>query len=191
MIVRDRRELDNAKYISDNSIKPYIDVETTGPFVDESKPTKMFWGKKMKRNTEKKNNNIVVIFLTMKNTIECYQSPITLGKIIIIKNKLFEYDSRCLFSTKVGSKYYNCLIVKEIDRLPINNMNTDEIKARGDSTLNDEFLLKMALRALSEEKKKMQIPLIVWILLAAAAIGLIAWFVISGGDTSPASAVVG
>jgi hypothetical protein len=42
---------------------------------------------------------------------------------------------------------YKFLIVKEIDRRPVSNLDLDEIRRRGDATDSDEFLIKMALRA--------------------------------------------
>jgi len=103
--------------------------------------------------------------------------------MVIIRNKIHEVDPRAMWSLKLGAKTHKVLIIKEIDRRPVSNLDIDEIKRRGDATDSDEFLIKAALRAQTAVAKK-PIPIWVWIILAIAAVGLIAFLLLNKGSTT-------
>ena len=65
----------------------------------------------------------------------------------------------------------------------VSNLDIDEIKRRGDATDSDEFLIKAALRAQTAVAKK-PIPIWVWIVLAIAAVGLIAFLLLNKGSAT-------
>lgn len=105
------------------------------------------WKWRMKQ-AEKKSDTIAVFHLNIKNEIEepiiC---PIFSGNMVIIKNKPHEVDPRAMWTLKIGSKQHKVLLIREMDRRPVSNLDWDEVKARGDATDSDEFLIKAALKA--------------------------------------------
>lgn len=143
-------------------------------------PIPFKWKSKGKQ-AEKKKDTILVFFLNIKGEIEQPMVvPIYGGNMIIIRNKIYEVDPRAIWSLKTGgwgSKTYKCLIVREIDRRPVSNLDLDEVKRRGDSTDSDEFLIKAALKAQTTQTIK---PMNKTILIIAgiAILALIAYFLL-------------
>jgi len=108
------------------------------------------WLSIMKKGTNK-GRQILVWYLNAKGVIEppaLY--PIYSSDMIIIRNKPHQVDPRAFW--RLGK--YQCLLIKEIDRRPVSNLDYDEIKRRGDSTDSDEFIIKAAMRAVVGEPKK-------------------------------------
>ena len=93
--------------------------------------------------------------------------PIYSSNMVIIQNRPYEIDPRSFW--KLGK--YTCQIIKGIDRRPVSNLDYNEIKARGDSTDSDDFLIKAALQAVigGIKKKPMDKKVIIIIGLIAAA----------------------
>lgn len=92
-------------------------------------------------------DTVCVMYLNIKGEIE---PPMILpihGNMVLIRNKVYEVDPRAFWILRQGGKMFKFLIIKEIDRRPVSNLDLDEIKRRGDATDSDEFLIKMALRA--------------------------------------------
>ena len=123
------------------------------------------------KNANKKGRQILVWYFNRKGAIEPPRlHPIYESDTIIIRNKPHEVDPRAFW--RMGKN--QVLAVKEIDRRPISNLNYEEIKARGDSTDSDEFIIKAAMQAVvGGIKKKVQVNkavLIILGLLAAAAV---------------------
>ena len=114
----------------------------------------MGWKSKA-RQSEKKRDTVLVFFLNIKGEFE---PPIILpiygGNMIIFRNKIYEVDPRAMWTMRVGMKMYKLLIIKEIDRRPVSNLDLDEIRKRGDATDSDEFLIKAALRAQTAQTAK-------------------------------------
>jgi len=68
------------------------------------------------------------------------------------------------------------LIIKEIDRRPVSNLDWDDIRVRGDATDSDEFLIKAALKAqMTTTAKQMGKGVIIIIVIAIVA-GLVFFF---------------
>lgn len=149
------------------------------------------WRKKFSQSKRKVNENMMlVIFLNKKNEIEPPKfMPIFDGNMIVWKNKPYEFDPRAVWRIKGIKGTPQTYLIKEIDRRPVrnkygimvykdaavSNMDLDEIRARGDSTESDEFLIKAALKAqTSQVKKNVNVALIV--IGAIAAIGVIIYF---------------
>lgn len=108
------------------------------------------WNSIMKKS-KKKRNLILVFYLNIKNEIEPPRlHPIYSGNMVIIKNRPYEVDPRAFWS--LGK--YKCLLIKEIDRRPVSNLDYSEIRARGDATDSDEFLIKAAMKAMYGGVKK-------------------------------------
>jgi len=136
---------------------------------------------------------MLVLFLNKKNEIEPPKfMPIYDGNMIIWKNKPYEFDPRAVWRVKGMKGTPQAYMIKEIDRRPVmnkfgqkvytdaavSNMDLDEIRARGDSTESDEFLIKAALKAQQSQAKK-NINIAVIVIVAVVVIGGIIWFLSS------------
>lgn len=135
------------------------------------------WTTKAKRS-QKRRDAVLVFYLNIKGELEAPMVvPIYGGNMVIIRNKVYEVDPRAIWSVKTGmNKTYKLLIIKEIDRRPVSNLDWDDIRVRGDATDSDEFLIKAALRAqMTTTAKQMGKGVIILIIIAIAA-GLIFFF---------------
>lgn len=173
-------------------LKQILDEKQTGEQKKETKKTKkkfkypMAWKSKAGKSS-KKPDTVLVFYLNIKGEIQTPMVvPIYSGNMVIIRNKIHEVDPRAMWSLKLGMKTHKVLIIKEIDRRPVSNLDLDEIRRRGDATDSDEFLIKAALRAQTATAKK-SISIWVWILLAAAIIGLLIFFFMSKGNGTTAT----
>jgi len=159
------------------------------------------WRRKFSQAKRKKfSDMMLVIYFNKKNEIEPPRfMPIYDGNMVIWRNKPYEFDPRAIWRIKGVRGQPMVYCIKEIDRRPIknpesgkykrdkqgrivysvdaaiSNNDVDEIRARGDSTESDEFLIKAALKAQqSQAKKSMNVAVLVVILVIVAG-GLI-WF---------------
>lgn len=123
----------------------------------------------------KRKDAVAVLFLNIRGEIEPpIVTPIH-GNMVLIRNKVYEVDPRAFWLLRQGAKMHKFLIIKEIDRRPVSNLDLDEIKRRGDSTDSDEFLIKMALRAQQTQAIK-SMSKWVGIAIGAAILGLVIFF---------------
>lgn len=153
------------------------------------------WRQKFRAAKKKKNDDMMlVIFLNKKNQIEPPKfMPIFDGNMIVWKNKPYEFDPRAVWAVRGMKGTPQAYLIKEIDRRPVrnkygkevfrdaavSNMDLEEIRARGDSTESDEFLIKAALKAqTSQVKKNMNIAIIV--IVALVICGALAYFLFGG-----------
>jgi len=149
--------------------------ETNAFLSNQKKQFKWPWKVKgeMKKSI-KKPEEILVFFLTITNELvgpKLY--PIYSGNMIIVKNSPYELDPRAVL--RFGK--YKCIVVKEIDRRPVSNLDLDEIRRRGDSTSSDEFLIKAAMRAITTTPPKKEInKAVLWIIGIVVIGGLIFFF---------------
>jgi len=135
------------------------------------------WKSKIKKGKKKSNRkNVVVVFLNKKGEVEeptiC---PVFYGNIILKNNVPYEFDPRAVWIWWIRNKPYKVIIIKEIDRRPVSNLDLDEIKKRGDATDSDEFLIKTALRAIQKEQVKQAAKWIL-ILIGIAIVGAVIYF---------------
>ncbi len=153
------------------------------------------WKFKLSKVNKKANaNKMLVIFLNKKNEIEIPKfMPVFDGNMIIWKNKPYEFDPRAIWTIKGVRKNPRVYLIKEIDRRPVrnkfekivykdaavSNIDIDEIRARGDSTESDEFLIKAALKAQTVSNVKKKISLI-GIIVIIVIVGGLGWFMLSG-----------
>jgi hypothetical protein len=139
------------------------------------------WKGPMNKSTKEKpsEDKVLMLYLNIKGEIEPPKLvPLYSGNIIIWKHKAYEFDPRASWTTRLGRKIIKCVIIREIDRRPVSNLDWDEVKARGDSTDSDEILVKMVTKAVME-KAKTQINkgvIIVIGILIVAAIGFFLFF---------------
>lgn len=137
------------KKIVQRAIKEEVDIDKIRAETQQfRKPWKfpMKW-KGAANKAAREKDMVAVLFLNIKGEIE---NPMVLpiyGNMILLRNKIYEVDPRAFWTFRQGGKMFKFLIVKEIDRRPVSNLDLDEIRRRGDATDSDEFLIKMALRA--------------------------------------------
>lgn len=125
-------------------------------------------GKAHKKTTRGK---VLVQYLSAKGEVEPLMFlPILGGNIIIHKDKAHEFDPSDFYLMKTGNKIAKVLIIREIDRKAVSNKDWAEIKGRGDSTRDDEVLLKMLKLAMVEKIKKQVNKSLLWILGIAGAV---------------------
>jgi len=152
-----------------------------GPIKEETKKKKKKWNipfrwkATMNRSNRKHNHNkVLVLYLTANSKLESPQLlPLYAGNLIIYKDKAHEFDPRCLYSFRIGMKTYSVLILREIDRKPVSNLDWSEVKRRGDTTRNDEILLKMLRLAMVEKVKKAAGNMIFYLLGGLVIIGVV------------------
>ena len=129
----------------------------------------------------KKKDFIMIWYLNIKGEIEQpLVVPIYSGNMVIIRNKIHEVDPRAMWNWKVGMKSHKVLIIKEIDRRPVSNLDLDEVRKRGDATDSDEFLIKAAIRAQTAATSK-PIPMWIWIVLGIVVVGGLIFFFMQKG----------
>jgi hypothetical protein len=162
-------------------LQKLVDEKQIGEERKDTKDKKKFfkypgaWKAKAKKSS-KKPDTVLVFYLNIKGEIQQpIIVPIYSGNMIIIKNKIHEVDPRAMWNLKIGMKNHKVLIIKEIDRRPVSNLDLDEVRARGDATDSDEFLIKAALRAQTANVSK-AIPMWVWILLMLVIGGALIFF---------------
>ena len=131
------------------------------------------WVGKMNKS-KKVRDQVLVFYLNIRGEIESPMLlPLYSGNMVIIRNKVYEVDPRAFWTVKIGMKMYKVLLMKEIDRRPVSNLDYSEIKKRGDATDSDEFLIKAALRAqVTQTAKQVSKWIIIAIIIAiVAAVG--------------------
>lgn len=121
----------------------------------KTKPWKFPFKAQRTINKSVNSDKVLVFYLTIKGSLEINLLPIYSGNIVVIKEKPYEIDPRAFYTFKLkGNKITKLLLFREIDRRPICNLDWDEVRKRGDATDSDEFLIKMALRAVQKEQMK-------------------------------------
>jgi len=150
-------------------------IKHTEEFMKKKKKFKfpLKWINVMK-TANKKGKQVLVWYFNRKGVIEPPKlHPLYASDMIIVRNKPHEVDPRAFW--RLGKN--QCLCIKEIDRRPISNLDYAEIKARGDATDSDEFIIKAAMQAvIGGIKKKVSINKTALIILGLIAAGAIVFF---------------
>lgn len=147
---------------------------------------------------------MLVVYFNKKNEIELPKfMPIFDGNMVVWKNKPYEFDPRAIWRIKGVRGQPMVYCIREIDRRPIknpdgtskrdklgrkvystdaaiSNLDVDDVRARGDSTESDEFLIKAALKAQTTQSKK-QVSIAVMVIIFLVIAGGLIWFFTSGG----------
>ena len=134
------------------------------------------------RKSLRDRNKVLVLYLNVKGDIEKPRLlPIESGNMVIVKNRPYEVDPRAFW--RLGK--YKCLLIKEIDRRPVSNLDYVEIKRRGDATDSDEFLIKTAMRAVQLGAKK---PIkVAAVILVLVIIGVVVYLMATALPAAPAA----
>lgn len=150
-------------------------IKETEEFLQADKKKFKFPFKKRRemKKSLKNLDKILVFFLTITGELvgpTLY--PIYSGNMVIIKNSPYELDPRAVL--RFGK--YKCIIIKEIDRRPVSNLDLEEVKRRGDATHSDEFLIKAAMKAFLGEKAKKKFNLGILIVIGVIIVGALIYF---------------
>ena len=150
-------------------------IKETEAFLNtKKKQFKWPWAKRTEmKDSLKKQDQILVFFISITNELlgpKLY--PIYSSNMIIIKNSPYELDPRAIL--RFGN--FKCIIIKEIDRRPVSNLDLDEIKRRGDSTASDEFLIKAAMRAITTTPTKKEMNKWVIAIIGIIILGALMFF---------------
>lgn len=137
------------KSVVKQAMKEEADIEMiTKETAQFKKPFKIpFKWKSAANKAGKQRDMVAILFLNIKGEIEPPMVLPIYGNMVLLRNKIYEVDPRAFWILRQGAKMFKFLIIKEIDRRPVSNLDLDEIRRRGDATDSDEFLIKMALRA--------------------------------------------
>jgi hypothetical protein len=150
-------------------------IRETNAFLNNNK--KQFsWPWKSKsemKSSTKKPEEILVFFISITNELlgpKLY--PIYSSNMIIVKNSPYELDPRAVL--RFGK--YKAIVIKEIDRRPVSNLDLEEVRRRGDSTASDEFLIKAAMRAITTVPPKKEMNKAVLIIIGVLVVGALIYF---------------
>lgn len=158
-------------------LKKLVEEKESGQKKSETKILKKPWKFPRKwlsraKKSERRKDAVLVFYLNIKGELEPPMIvPIYGGNMVIIRNKVYEVDPRAFWNVRTGfNRTYKLLIIKEIDRRPVSNLDWDDIRTRGDATDSDEFLIKAALRAqMTTAAKSLGKGVIIFIVIAIVA----------------------
>lgn len=128
------------------------------------------WKKPRKMNAlEKKNakkaDHVLVEYLTQKQTVRRLLCRVVAGNIIVVDNKVHIINPRCLWRDGKDVWYK----IREIDRLPISNMDYDKLIKQKRITVNDAVVIKAIVGAIQKkELGKIKANWIIWIIVLGA-----------------------
>ena len=127
-------------------------IKETKNELEKQKKFKWPWKARSEmKNSKKKRDMVLIFYINIKSELESPRLyPVYGGNMIIIRNKPYLFDPRAVLS--FGK--YKCLVIREIDRKPVCNLDYAEVKKRGDSTESDELLIKATLKAMLGAQKK-------------------------------------
>jgi len=134
------------------------------------------WSFKQKaifKNKKKKKKEVLVWFLRVNGEIELPKYyPLYYQDMIIIKGKPYKVDPRMFW--RMGKNMV--LIVKEIDRIPVSNLDYEEVKFYNRSTENDKLIIKAAMQAKMKKDERKPINKNVMIVIGIIVIAAIIYF---------------
>lgn len=133
------------------------------------------WRGKMNKSL-KMSNRLLVFYLNKFGKMELPKLlPILDGDMVVIHEKPYEVNPKAIW--RMGK--YNVYIVREIDRRPVSNEDYDDVKARGDCTDSDVFLIKASQRAIQKQARK-EMSKAALIFIGIIVVGIVIFFIAKG-----------
>lgn len=124
-----------------------------------------------------KTEKVLCFFINIKGELEPpILLPIYNGNTLIYKYTVHEVDPRDIISLPYKKKVYKLLIYRIFDRKAVSIRDYGEVKARGDSTLDDEVFIKAMLTAKASQISKQQIGKGALVIGGLVIAGLVIWF---------------
>ena len=160
-----------------------LKVITEEKALEETKKEKKGWKipfkwKKTMNKSLKKNSGekVLCFFINNKGELESpVLLPIINGNIIVYKYTIHKIDPLDILTFVYKRKFYKVLIYRVMDRKAVSIRDYKEVKAKGDSTENDEVLIKAMLTAKASQISKQQIGKGALIVGGLVIAGVIIW----------------
>jgi len=160
-----------------------LKVITEGKASEETKKEKKGWkipfkwkktlNKSLKKTSEEK---VLCFFINNKGELESpVLLPIINGNIIVYKYTIHKIDPLDILTFVYRKKFYKVLIYRVMDRKAVSIRDYKEVKGKGDSTENDEVLIKAMLTAKASQISKQQIGKGALVVGGLALVGVIIW----------------
>jgi len=126
--------------------------------------------RRLEKKADKKPDHVLVMYFTQKYTIRHLLCKVLGGNIIVVDNKVHLINPR--FVWRRGKSVWYC--IREIDRLPISNVDYDKLIEQKRITVNDAPVIKAILGAVqkkevSAEAKKWIIWIVIGIVVVVGA----------------------
>ncbi len=119
---------------------------------------------------------VLCFFINNKGELESpVLLPIINGNIIVYKYTIHKIDPTDILTLTYKKKFYKLLIYRLMDRKAISIRDYKQVKADGDSTENDEVLIKAMLTAKASQISKQQIGKGALVIGGLAIAGVIIW----------------
>jgi len=129
------------------------------------------WKGAMKKSL-KDGRKILVFYLTKSGRLEKPKLlPVMPGEYILVHGKPYDVHPKA-FWTMGSKKQYRCLIIREIDRRPVSNMDWKKVMERGDLTDSDEILIRTVMKSILAPKGK-EVNKALFIILGIGVLGLL------------------
>ena len=129
------------------------------------------WRGVMKKSL-KDGNRVLIFYLTKSGRLEKPKLlPIMPGEYVLVHGKPYDVHPKA-FWTMGDKKQYRCLIIREIDRRPVSNMDWKKVMERGDLTDSDEILIRTVMKSILSPKAK-QMNKTLFIILGLGVLGLL------------------
>jgi hypothetical protein len=153
------------KELNEEEIKKILE-EAQDPKLEKFKYNSKGY-KKAKAKVKKNPDHILVQYLRQNYTISWKACKIVSGNIVVVDNKVHLVNPRLVWRDGKETVY----IIREIDRLPVSNIDYDKLIKNGRITVNDAVVIKAILGAvqkqgMTEQAKKY----IVWIVVIVVAL---------------------
>ena len=130
----------------------------------------------MAKKADKTDDTILVLYLSQKYQAKWKLCKIVSGNLIVFQNKVHVLNPKAIW--RHGK--YIFYIIREIDRMPVSNLDYNKVKARGDDTAEDVPLIKAVIGA--QLKKPAMEGKSKWVVIAVIiVIALVVGFIIFGG----------
>lgn len=91
-------------------------------------------------------DKVAIMYLTQKYQVRFLAAKIISGNLIVVDNKVHVLNPKAIYRYRKLCFY----IIREIDRLPVSNMDYNKVKERRDDTEADVPLIKAVLGAVQK-----------------------------------------
>jgi len=136
-----------------------------------------FGAKRQMDQSLKAKDKALVIYLTRNGIMEMPKLlPVVSGNLIYTHGRLFELHPKAIW--RFGK--YNVFIIREIDRLPVSNLDYDKLRKDERLTDNAEAIIKYIMAAKLVPAGPKFNKVLLWI-VGIIVVGLVIFFIVKGG----------
>ena len=178
-IVKEPLKKENITTKIDNLTKMLTEKEAIEITKKEKKDWKIpFKWKKTFNKSIKKSlvEKVLCFFINNKGELEApVLLPIINGNIIVYKYTIHKIEPTDILTLVHKKKFYKLLIYRLFDRKAVSISDYKDVKERGDSTENDEVLIKAMLTAKASQISKQQMGKGALIIGGLVIVGVVIW----------------